>query len=54
MAVSGLSPVSTQTTIPADIKAVRVSGTPSCSLSSMPIIKNYVSLKIIEIDKLNE
>lgn len=46
MAVSGLSPVNTQTTIPADNKAVRVSGTPSCSLSSMPE-KNIKSKEVI-------
>lgn len=43
MAVSGLSPVSTHTTMPASSNARIVCGTFSCSLSSTPVAPTNVS-----------
>lgn len=41
-AVSCLSPVKTQSWIPASRRAVIVSGTPSCSLSSIPVAPGVI------------
>lgn len=40
MAVSSLSPVATQTLIPARFKSAMASGTPSCKRSSMAVAPN--------------